>query len=314
MSKEVKTIFLAILAILGMVIFAWLNNFIFADNFAWLWKIILLIFAYSIGLGFWGLAIYLIEDRWVSHLISLLACLALLFIIPINIYYLIALILLFIYLLFAAERIHKERKSRLKIMLDESTSIPLKNVLTIFCLFVALNFYYSPIYQEVNINIPQNYEDKILSYLVPGFNREITVDDFIYLMMAKQAGIKDPLAREEFIQQKKKEMSVDDFNEYKAIVLKQLGLQDSGLSGEEKIKNISIVEDIYANRITEFLTKYTSSIHLGLTLTIFVLLIWLWKIFYPFVYLVIWLLYKLMLVSGFLQLTKSQVEAEKVEL
>lgn len=316
MNKTAKIIILGLLTIIGFLIFGFFQRVVFFTELNWEVKLILFTSSFIVGLGSWGINAYLIDKRWIVYLISMFASLILLLFMPFNIYFLALIIILFLATIFATERIRVEKEGRSKIMLYESTNSGVKSILTIFCLIAALNYYYSPMSSQTTYNIPIKYQEKILSYTIPSFSLEMNIDEFIYALMAKSEGTKiDKNSLKNYITGKQIEINPQEFIEYKQTILDKLKISDSNLTGDEKIKDTKIINQLFQSEvIKEYLQKYSKIIKLVLTVSLFMILLFIWRIIYPLIYLYIWLIYKLLSSTGFTIKNTKQIVVEKIDI
>ena len=320
MNKNYKELILGTLPVFGTIFYLFFTKLIFNGNFSLWINIIFMIAAFSFMLGLWGISAYLIESRIVIHSSSFISTLVLLIFSPQNYYFYTLFFILFLYFLQLREHIKTEKKARIKVLLDETISPSLKAVLTIICLLFTLGFAYSPSYEKMlNYNISNDfsvgqYEEKLLTYLLPGFKPDITVDDFIYLLMAKSENITQDKI-DEYVSRKKTEMTQEQFNDYKNTVLKNVGISDtSQIQGDQKLLDNNLLVNLTSGQISDFLAKYANIIRFSSLISIYIILVYSWKILYPFIYLVVWLIYTLLKNIGFIQIQKEQVEAERVKL
>lgn len=313
MNKTLKIVILGLLSIIGFLVFGYLNKLIFSDNLGLTVKIIYFIVSFMLALGIWGITAYLIANKWIMLAISLFSTISLLLFIKLTPYYIITLLLLFLITLWVASKIQKEKKARIKIILDACISPALKSIIAILCLITTLNYYYSPLSRQTKIDIPEKYQEKIISYVIPGFNLDMTVDNFIYTLMAvsentPKSQIKDYIAR------KKSEINVDQFTNYKNQVLEKIGFSDSQQNGDKTVKEAKIMEKIFDGQLSEYLKKYLGILQFISTLSFYFIITWFWKLAYPLIFLVSWLFFKISQKIGFVSITKEKVEAEKVDL
>lgn len=317
MSKRTKEIIIGILPIIGTLGYLFFDHLIFSYPFTFLFKAMFFLLGFSLALGTWGIAAYLIEDRKIIHISSIFSALMVFIFSPKNIFYFITIILLIIYYFYAAETIRLEKNARIKILLDESASNSVKVVLSIFCLLFSLNYYnhYNPSSNDNFNTSTDKFIEKSVATVLPGFSYNTTVDDLTYLIMAKANGMQTDDEVQTFINQKKAEMSMEDFNKYKESIFSKIGIVNGdAIPGNEKIINSPFIGRLFNNRIVAFVDKYANLIKVGVSIAGFVAIIWLWKIFYPFIYLVMWGIYLVLKKIGFLQIEKHQVDAEKIIL
>lgn len=316
MNKLTKTIILFILAIIGSLVFGYGSKIIFSQSFSWPAASIIFIIILCLASALWAMSIFLIDNKYLGYLISIFYTVILLFFYPLqNPYYWVALLILLFSLLLAVNIINKEKSARVKIMLDEITNPGIKIILGAFCLILALNYYYSPVSSKLDVSVPVKYQDKLMDYLIPGFNSNLTVDDFVWqTMIISDKSSQDNAQRSLILIEKKGTTTPEQFADYKQALFEKLELNKFNLTGAELVKNTPIVSYLLQELPNQYFARYLNFLRLVGTIVFFFTINWIGKILAPLVYLLVWLIYQILAKVNFFKISNHQVNAEKIEL
>jgi len=159
---------------------------------------------------------------------------------------------------------------------------------------VAVGFYFSPKVQELKkgIKLPVTISERILATVSPGFNKEITVDETINLMMKRDKDA--PLPKE-----------------MREGALKQLGLFDLNLSGRERIsQRPEILDRLVSDRINPLIKGFGDYIPIIVAVIIFQIALWLNKVLIPLISLLDSVIYLILRSTNLIQIAKIQVDKE----
>jgi len=302
-----KSILLGILTLVLSFLFIWITKSVFALQLVW-WKTILYPGLTLIPfLSFWGLFLYLVKNRWLNYFLAILIGILTLVLLGWNYALGIAILILIILTIIAHYQIQSDIKSRLKIFLDKSLSAGLKIIFFALSLLIAIIFFYTPwahLYDE-GLKIPANYQIKILSQFVPGFHKNITVDEMILLLSG--------IPREE-IKEKMDQIPSSQLKELREQTLEKLGLKDLGLTGSEKIsENPQIINQLLMNKIQPFWQKTAGYIPILLAFAVFEIAVILGYILIPLSIFIAFSIYQLMLVLKLITIKTVPEQKETLE-
>ena len=208
--------------------------------------------------------------------------------------YLICAILLLFSLIWGFKKVNDEKKFRIKILIDEIVPKGIGWLFFTLAIVVAVGFYFSPKVQELKkgIKLPTAISERILAAVTPGFNKEITVDETINLMLKRNKNA--PLPKE-----------------MRESALKQLGLFDLNLSGREKIsQRPEILDKLVSDRINLLIKGFGDYIPIIVAVIIFQITLWLNRILIFVVTLLDSIIYLILRSINLVQITKVQVDKE----
>jgi len=312
MSKTLKNIILCAISFLSTILFWYMLKEVFS-NFSWL---IFAGFVTSISLcfAFWMITLWLVKNHLTyTCLILAFACFFLFF--PINIYYIAAILLLLVCFSYAGHQVRKEEKARIKIDIDDISYNGLKTILFALWILISLIFYYSP-YSSLSIitqKTSKYTEEKIISYYLPGFTMDMSVDDFILLLQARQQGINKPIEVTSYINEKKLTISDAEMAKTRNNLLDKFKINHADVSGTESIADTQILQKIITDNVEPFVQRMGPLGNIILTIIFYLLLSWiLGKIFTIFILLFIWIIYKLLLNTNFMKINKTKVDSETI--
>lgn len=312
MTKNIKTILLSFVALVFTILLWWSLKNIFLV-FSWL-NLTLAILTLIISVSFWVLSIWL-GNKWITIIAVFLAQLSLFLFFQLNYLYLIAFVIVLLGFLLAENLITKEEKLRNKIAVDEIIYGGLKAILVTMWILITVMFYYSP-YSNIT-NLPANnfVKDKVLSYYLPGFNSNLTLNEFMLMLMARNTGLKNPTDINNFITQKKQEMSPEEIAKFRKAYLEKVKLNSAQFTGTETIGQTHIIDSIIDQTLNPIIQKIGIIGNIGASVLFYLILSWLvGKIISLLVILLTWICFKIFLKTKFVIIDKKMVESENIKI
>lgn len=246
----------------------------------------------------WGLSAFLIESSLIVLVVSLVAAVIFLLLWGFSLPYLICATLLLFSLLWGFKKVDKEKKLRIKVLIEEIIPKGVGWLFFVISIILAVGFYYSPAGQGLKegIKIPAWASEKMLTLVVPNFSQELTVNEMVNVLS-------------------KKEKSIPLLDQARQQVLKELGLEDLKLSGSEKVRDRpEILERMVAGRINQVIKDFAVYIPIVAAFIVWQVFLLLNKILIPLIVLLDLLIYSIMKVSGFVKIEKTSVEKEEIKL
>lgn len=313
MTKYAKIILLFALTILGAIIFELSIKLIFSGSISLIWSIIIAAIAFGMAVGFWALSQYLLSVK-LSHLLSVIFVFVIFIFSPQNIYFYVFLIILLAACFIGQNSIHREKDARVKIMLDEVTASGAKIVLAALCLIFTLYFSYSAASKPTELTLSPNLQEQVLSYAIPGYTKDTSIDQMVWLLMIRGEKSNDSQDRQQLLNEKMLTTSPEHFNTFKNAILEKAGISATLYGGASKVSETDVLNSLVEQNVNQYLVKYQNFIHFILVILFYLIIFFSWKILYPIIYLFIWSVYKILLMSRFIKISKGNISCEKVEM
>lgn len=302
-------------------------------NFSALWNIGLLVLVVSLWAAFFVITAALVKKKQILYLISLLNGLAVFIFFGFNFYSLIAFVLLLLILVHYAIKVYLETRRRIKFSLYLSMRHGLTWLVTVILIVVSLLYYHSYTqndkqensFRQSAINSTVSFTSSALEWQLPGYDPEMTLDDFIKILYGgsslqnldvESLGLSGGLAQDEvqkLLEQQlmrsgemlEGEMLAQTRNEF----LKSFKIEAEGTDSMD-----AVMSKILEQYIDKFVVPYEKYFPLIIVLSLFFalsifnpLFVWLIKLFaLLFFYILVW--------TGFAEKQKIQVEAERVDI
>lgn len=310
-----KTIILGVLTIISATILAWIAKSTFNNADLIWWKIAVYNAIFLlILLGFLGLFLFLSQKEWLAVLVSFLTAGLMLYFLPTNYITLAAAFILFSTTIYAYFQIQHDRKNRLRVALDQSLGSGLKTIFFGLAIFLSVIFFYSPyahLYDR-GIKIPADYQIKLLSQVMPGFSGHLTVDEMIGLFVAQGQGVSD---WRQYMQENIAKLAPSDLDNLRQQYLKQLGLEELNLQGNERIADQpEIIDKLLMSKIQGQIEKFLPYFPYILAATVFELILFIGYLLVPLAIFLAFALYQLMIGLGLIKIKGVPAQQEVIEL
>jgi hypothetical protein len=246
----------------------------------------------------WGISTFLITPHFLTMIANTLIVLIFLFIGNFQVIYLICATLLVFALFWGEKKIAQEKNTRVKILVDEITAKGIRWVLFSLAVIVGVSFYFSPEVQKLKegINLPPQISAKILSFVTPGFNMDLSVNEMLNVMMGKEknAPLPDPLQKE---------------------LLKKLDLADLNLNGNEKIsQKPEILDKLVTEKINQIIKGLDFYFPLIVAFSVFQILVWANKLLLLVIVFLDSLIYLILKSAGFVKTENIIINKEVIKI
>jgi len=261
-------------------------------------KLFYLPFGLLIFLVVWGISSFLIERTTLILLTGVVVAAGFLFIWGFSTPYLICATFMLFSLFWGFKKVSDEKKFRIKILMKEIVPKGVGWLFFALATIMAVGFCFSPKVQDLKkgIKLPTRISEWILATVTPGFNKEMTVDETLNLMLKREKNA--PLPRE----------TRED-------ALKQLGLFDLKLSGKEKIsQRPEILDRLVSDRVNQLIKGFGDYIPIIIAVIIFQIALWLNKVLIPLVSLLDSVIYLILRSTNLIQIAKIKVDKEVLKI
>lgn len=348
MAKTIKSIVLGVFT-LGACLLFWyfLHALLYAEVPTLALRIWTLVFFFVFAV-FVGLICFLVDQKTIAFPFLAISSLSFFLFFGYRIGYLICVILFLIVLFLSYEGINSEKKIRIRLTFRKSVGTGLSWILTFCVIMICLAYYYSPGIQAQaqEVKIPKPLFDQgiaqsetIISGFIPGFRKEMTVDDFIFEMTLStlekqeefelppesktfllQEGVdvtskeeifkairENPKVKEKFMEMMKEQQK--EGGQGPEELFKGLGVE---VKGDEKIADV--LYKLANQKLNEFAGPYKKYIPLAASIGLFFILRILMIPFGWFVILVSWILFTLLKTTQVVRIEKVQKEVEIIEM
>lgn len=270
----------------------------------------------------WAVTAFISQSRVVTLVSAAVAGGLVLFITDIKFNYFLTLAIFGIFYA-AAHAVKTDRGQRFKLAFLRSVKAGTTSFVLVLCLTAATMFFSCPeIYsQQSQIKLPAAIESMVLDSMVkqlvrdyPTFHANMTLDQLIYTIIAKQAGFTSSADVERVTQEIKSKTTAAELKKQRETILQAFGLPNGDkYSGNESVKQI----------LTQDIINYYAQRYLGGNLWVVVLVITL--LFFEFIYFITKvaasiliylaaLLYKLLLATKFIKIKTKQETVEYLEV
>jgi len=189
--KTIKSIIFGVLTLGACLLFWYFLHALFYAESSILNNLIWTLLFFFIFVVLSGLTCFLIDSKAIAFPLLTLCALSFFLFFGFKIGYLIGIILFLIALFAGYLSINSEKRVRIRVSLRKSLGYGLPLVLTFSIIMICIAYYFAPAIQAQarEITIPKQMFDAavapaegVISGLVPGFKKSMTVDEFTFLM------------------------------------------------------------------------------------------------------------------------------------